>query len=249
VIAKGQQAQNSHSSRNSTAHNGTYGRVDSSLQAAHIAGYGLAAWTNRGRLLMAGSIDRVPRSGRWIVTKAVLAGAILAMVMAACGGSMTADEYVEDLNAVVATGRSDFEAAAAAYDQAEDPTLADEVAFLEQEIAVRRVFLDGFEALDPPEPIADVHRLLGDAFVRLTVAAEDLAASAGSVSTFEEAEQTSEFAEYLAANADGAAVCLDVQAKLDSLVASDDEFTDVPWISGLGLAVQAALGCGEIETG
>jgi hypothetical protein len=40
-----------------------------------------------------------------------------------------------------------------------------------------------------------------------------------------------------------------VQAKLDSLVASDDEFTDVPWISGLGLVVQAALGCGEIETG
>jgi hypothetical protein len=198
---------------------------------------------------MAGSIDRVHRSGRWIVTKAVLAGAILAMVMAACGGSMTADEYVEDLNALSATGRSDFEAAAATYDQAADTTLADEVAFLEQEIAIRRVFLDGFEALDPPEPIAEVHRLLGDAFVRLTVAAEGLAASAGTVSSFEEAEQTPEFTEYLAANADGASVCLDVQAKLDSLVASSDEFADVPWISGLALVVQAALGCGEIETG
>ncbi len=183
------------------------------------------------------------------MTRTVFASVTLAMVMAACGGSMTADEYVEDLNALVATGRSDFEAAAATYDQAADPTLADVVAFLEQEIAIRRVFLDGFEALDPPEPIAEVHRLLGDAFVRLTVAAEDSAASAGSVSGLEEAEQTPEFAEYLAANADGAAVCLDVQAKLDSLVASDDEFTDVPWISGLGLVVQAALGCGEIETG
>ena len=182
------------------------------------------------------------------MTRTVLAVATLAMVMSGCGGSMTADEYVEDLNAIVATGRSDFEAAAAAYDQAADPTLADEVAFLEQEIAIRRVFLDGFEALDPPEPITEVHRLLGDAFVRLTVAAGDLAAAAGSVSSFEEAEQTSEFAEYLAANADGAAVCLDVQAKLDSLVASDDAFTDLPWISGFGLAVQAALGCGEIET-
>jgi hypothetical protein len=173
----------------------------------------------------------------------------LAMVMAACGGSMTADEYVEDLNAVVATGRSDFEAAAADYDQAADPTLAGEVAFLEQEIAIRRVFLDGFEALDPPEPIAEVHRLLGDASVRLTVAAEDLAASAGTVSSFKEAEQTPEFTEYLAANADGARVCLDVHAKLDSLVTSGDEFTDVPWISGLDLVVQAALSCGEIETG
>jgi hypothetical protein len=206
-------------------------------------------WTNRGRLLLAGSIDGAYRSRRLVVIRAVLVGVTLAIVMAACGGSMTADEYVEDLNALVATGRSDFEAAVATYDQAADPTLADEVAFLEQEIAIRRVFLDGFEALDPPEPIAEVHRLLGDAFVRLTVAAEDSAAAAGSVSSFEEAEQTPEFAEYLAANADGAAVCLDVQAKLDSLVASDDEFTDVPWISGLGLVVQAALGCGEIETG
>jgi hypothetical protein len=183
------------------------------------------------------------------VTRTVLAGATLAMVMAACGGSMTADEYVEGLNAVVATGRSDFEAAAATYDQTADPTLANEVAFLEQEIALRRAFLDGFEVLDPPESIAEVHRLLGDAFVRLTVAAEGLAASAGTVSSFEEAEQTEEFAEYLAANADGARICLDVQAKLDDLVASGNEFTDVPWISSLGLIVEAAVGCGEIETG
>jgi hypothetical protein len=153
------------------------------------------------------------------------------------------------LNALVATGRSDFESAAAAYDQAAEPTLMDEVAFLQQEVAIRRVFLDGFEALDPPEPIAEVHRLLGDAFIRLTVAAEGLAASAGSVSSLEEAEQTPEFAEYLAANADGARVCLDVQSELDDLAASGEAFAGVPWISGLGLAVQAGLGCGEIETG
>ncbi len=173
----------------------------------------------------------------------------MAMVVAACGGSMTADEYVEDLNALAATGRSDFEAAAAAYDQSADPTLADEVAFLEQEIGIRHEFLDGFEALDPPESIAEVHQLLGDAFARLTAAAEGLAASADTVKSIEEAEQTPEFAEYLAANADGAGVCLEVQAKLDNLAASSEAFADVPWLSGLGLAVQAAVGCGEVETG
>jgi hypothetical protein len=162
---------------------------------------------------------------------------------------MTADDYVDDLNALVATGRSDLESAAATYGQAAEPTLADEVAFLEQEVAIRRVFLDGLEALVPPEPIAGVHRLLGDAFVRLTGAAEALAASAGNVNSVEEAEQTQEFAEYLAANADGARVCLDVQAKLDDLVDSGQTLADVPWVSGLGLVVQAALGCGEIETG
>ena len=173
----------------------------------------------------------------------------MAMVVASCGGSMTADEYVADLNALAATGRSDFKAAAAAFDQAAEPTLADAVAFLEQEIAIRHVFLDGFEALDPPESIAEVHQLLGDAFARLTAAAEGLAATAGTVSSIEEAEQTPEFAEYRAANADGARVCLEVQAKLDDFAASGEAFADVPWVSGLGLAAQAAVGCGEIETG
>ncbi len=183
------------------------------------------------------------------MTKTVLAGAALAMVVAACGGSMTADEYVENLNALAATGSSDFEAAAAAYDQVAEPTLADAVAFLEQEVAIRHVFLDGFEALDPPESIAEVHQLLGDAFARLTAAAEGLAASAATVKSIEEAEQTPEFAEYRAANADGARVCLDLQAKLDDLVASGKAVADVLWVSGLGLAVQAAVGCGEVETG
>ena len=71
----------------------------------------------------------------------------------------------------------------------------------------------------------------------------------GTVSSIEESEQTPEFAEYRAANADGAVVCLDLQAKLDDLAASGEAFADVPWLSGLGLAVQAALGCGEAETG
>ena len=178
-----------------------------------------------------------------------MAGASLAIVLAACGGSMTADEYAEDLNALVETGRSDFEAAAAAYNQVAEPTLGDEVAFLEQEVAIRRVFLEGFEALDPPGSITEVHRLLGDAFTRLTVAAEGLAASAGAANSIEEAEQTPEFAEYLAANDDGARVCLNVQTKLDDLAATRQATADVPWLPTLGIAVQVALGCGEIETG
>jgi hypothetical protein len=63
------------------------------------------------------------------------------------------------------------------------------------------------------------------------------------------AEQTPEFAEYRAANADGARICLEVQEKLDDLTASGESLDDVPWISGLDLVVKAALGCGEIETG
>jgi hypothetical protein len=181
--------------------------------------------------------------------RTLLAGVSLAIVAAACGGSITPTEYVEDLNALVATGRSDLEAAVVAYDQTGEPTMAESFAFIEREVAIRQEFLAGFEALDPPESVANVHRALGDAMARLLAAAEGLAAGAGTFSSLEEAEQTPEFAEYRAANADGARVCLDVQARLDDLAASGEAFADEPWFSGLGLVVRAALGCGEIVPG
>jgi hypothetical protein len=180
--------------------------------------------------------------------RALVAAASVAIVLAACGGSMSADEYVEQLNALVAVGRSDFEAAGAAYNQTASPTMADEVEFLEQEVAIRREFLEGFDALDPPGAIADVHLLLADAFARLTAAAEGLAASAANTNSVDELEQTPEFTEYRAANDDGARVCLEVQTWLDDLAATGKTFADEPWLSGLGLAVRAVIGCGEVQT-
>ena len=180
--------------------------------------------------------------------RTLLAGVSLAIVVVACGGSMTATEYVEGVNALVATGRSEFEAAVIAHEQILDPTMAESVAFVEQEVAIRREFLAGFDELDPPESLAEVHRALGDAMGRLLAAAEGLIDAADSVDSLEEAEQTSEFAEYRAANADGARICLEVQTHLDNLASGGGTFADAPWIPDLRLAVHAALGCGEIET-
>ena len=93
-----------------------------------------------------------------------------------------------------------------------------------------------------------MHRVLGDVLVRLLAAAEGLVAVADSVNSVEEAEQTSEFAEYQAANADGTLACLDVQELLDDLVASGEALADADWIPKVGLAVRAVLGCGDIDT-
>jgi hypothetical protein len=41
------------------------------------------------------------------MSKTLLAGASLAIVLTACGGPMTATEYVDALNALVESGRSD----------------------------------------------------------------------------------------------------------------------------------------------
>jgi hypothetical protein len=180
------------------------------------------------------------------MSRTLLAGAGLAILVAACGGSMTATEYVDALNALVETGQSDIEASAADYGQIEEPTLAEAVAFIEREVEIRSEFREGFEALDPPDSLAEVHRVLGDALLRLLDAAEGLVGVADSVSSVEEAEQTPEFTEYLAANADGRLACLEVQELLDGLVASGEALADAAWIPDVGLAVRAVLSCGEI---
>jgi hypothetical protein len=171
------------------------------------------------------------------------------IALAACGGSMSADEYVEGLNDLVATTAPDLVASLAAYEQIAEPTMADWTAFVEREIAILRVFGDGFDALDPPDAVADVHRLMDDAVDRGLVATEALIAVAAGASSPEEAQQTPEFAEYQAANADGSSrVCRDAVAKLDELAASSEAFADQPWVSNLGVTVRAAFGCIEVET-
>ncbi|MGI9528766.1 MAG: hypothetical protein ACR2NG_03575 [Acidimicrobiia bacterium] len=182
--------------------------------------------------------------------RTLLAGAGLLVVLAACGGSTGADRYVEGLNDLVATTAPDLEASLAEYEQIADPTMVDWAAFIERELAIRRVFGDGFDALDPPESIAEVHRLLDSAVDRGLVATEALAAVAGTARSPEEAQQTPEFAEYQAANADGSSrVCREAVAKLDELASSSEEFADQPWVSNLGVTVQVAFGCIEAESG
>jgi hypothetical protein len=172
------------------------------------------------------------------------------IALAACGGSMSADDYVDGLNDLIATTAPDLDASLAAYEQIADPTLEDWAAFVEREIAIRRVFGDGFDALDPPDAVAEVHRLINDAVDRGLTATEALITVADTASSPEEAQRTPEFAEYQAANADGSSrVCQDAVAKLDELAASTEAFADQPWISNLAVTVRAAFRCIEVATG
>jgi hypothetical protein len=161
---------------------------------------------------------------------------------------MSETEYVEGLNALFVTAASDIEASYTAYEQIAEPTLADFVARIEREIAVEYAVREEFEALDPPDSIADVHRIMVDGFVRLLAVAEGLVAVADTVSSLKEAEQTPEFAEYQAVHADPDGICLDLQAKINDLAASGEGFGG-PWITDLRLTVRAFLGCGEFATG
>lgn len=205
----------------------------------------------RGHSRRAGRLEKVTLgASRRTWRSTLVVGAGLLVAVAACSGSMSADEYVAGLNGLVATAAPDLEASLVTYDQIEDPTIADWAAFVDREIAIRRVFVDGFDALDAPDPVADVHRLFDDALDRGLAAAEALGGVTASANTPGEAQKTPEFAEYQAANADGSSrVCLEALAKLDNLAASSEAFADEPWLSGLSLTVRAAFGCIEPEAG
>ena len=151
--------------------------------------------------------------------RAFLAAAGLAIALAACGGTNPAEDYINGLNEAVTVGFSDAEAASVAHRQIANPTMEEAVAFIEQEIAIRRAFLDSYGALEPPEAITEVHQAVGDAFARLLAAAERLVAVADTAGNLQELEQTPEFAEYQAANADDSLVlvCLDMQDNLPVL--------------------------------
>jgi hypothetical protein len=161
---------------------------------------------------------------------------------------MSETEYVDGLNALVVTAASDLEASYVAYEQIADPTLADFVARIDREITVEHAVSQRFDALDPPDSIADVHRVMVDTLARILAAAEGLVDVADTVSSLEEAEQTPEYAEYQAVNADADSICLDLQAKINDLAASGEGFGG-PWISDLRLTVKAFLDCGDVGTG
>lgn len=179
----------------------------------------------------------------------LLVAAIVSIAVAGCGGPMSENEYVEGLNDLVATGAPDLDASVEAYEQIANPTIEDWATFVDREIAIRQAFVDGFAALDPPASLAEVHQVLDNALDRGLASAESLVAIAETATSPAAAEQTPEYAEYVAANLEGSATaCRDIQPKLDDLASSGEVFSDTPWFpSELSETVRATLGCDAFD--
>jgi hypothetical protein len=165
----------------------------------------------------------------------------MAIVFAGCGGSMSETEYVEGLNDLVESATPRFEASYATYEQIAEPALADLVARIEQELSIMYDVRGLFDALDPPDSIADVNGIMVDTLGRLIGVAEAVVETSQTVGSREELEQTAEFAAYQSVDAESDSLCPEVQARFDEL--SNRAFIDDPWISDLRLSVRAFLDC------
>jgi len=164
------------------------------------------------------------------------------VVASGCGGGdMSLSEYVDEMNTIGARIAQQSEVVFAEAEQIATPS--DVNAMMERVQPLRIEVLEGFEGLDPPEQVADLHRLISDWMAKIILAEEALAARASTVAGWEEFSQSSEMTAYRATLVEGKTVCTDFQAKLDA-TAARDVFADTPWIPGeLKEVVDAALGC------
>jgi hypothetical protein len=154
---------------------------------------------------------------------------------------MSLSEYVDEMNAIGARIAQQSEVVFAEAEQIATPS--DVNAMMERVQLLRIEVLEGFEGLDPPEQVAELHHLISDWMAKIIVAEEALAARASAVADWDEFSQSGEMAAYRAALVGGKTVCTDFQAKLDA-TAARGVFVDTPWIPGeLKEVVDAALGC------
>jgi hypothetical protein len=167
--------------------------------------------------------------------------AVIVVASGCGGGDMSLSEYVDEMNAIGSRIAQQSDLVFAEAEQIATPS--DVNAMMERVQPLRIEVLEGFEGLDPPEEVADLHRLISDWMAEIIPAEEALAARASAVAEWEEFSQSSEMTAYRAALVEGKTVCTDFQAKLDA-TAARGVFTDTPWIPGeLKEVVDAALGC------
>ena len=163
---------------------------------------------------------------------------------------MSLTEYVDRLNAITekATQRGETLIASGqgAVLVAEGPrfkdfTPQDLQTALEQAGDIELELLEAAASINPPEDVADLHRLWFN--TKFTAARVAVAARAGRAESWEELSETTEMADYREALAGDKQVCLDFQGQLDA-TAARGVFAGVPWLpSELSEVVEAALGC------
>jgi len=83
------------------------------------------------------------------------------VVASGCGGGdMSLSEYVDEMNTIGARIAQQSEVVFAEAEQIATPS--DVNAMMERVQPLRIEVLEGFEGLDPPEQVADLHRLISD---------------------------------------------------------------------------------------
>lgn len=170
----------------------------------------------------------------------------LVLVFAACGDTgLTLSEYAAGAEQLVAELEKDFLALDAEWESG-PPTATRAERYWQGRLAIRAEFLDGVQALQPPEEVAALHATALDLFTRIKAADEALSDRVATLGELTDHWQWAETAEGRAADAvleEVFAFCRASQAEFDATSAREP-LQDVGWIPGeASEVVRIAFGC------
>ena len=175
-------------------------------------------------------------------------GVLSALLFSACGGgSLSLSEYSEEVAELLRRVDSRLDAQAEQL-LASPPDVAATQALVDDIVAGAHEIVDGIDALEPPEEVAELHAALLEILVPLLSAQEAWAAFAKTVTTIEELDQVWEGPEAQAVQAAGLEAVDLCYAAQDHIDATRDReaLEDVPWIPvELKEVVRVSFNCGE----
>ena len=185
----------------------------------------------------------------------VWTGLWVGLVLAGCGGGseLSLTEYVDQLNVIVDQARQEYEALVASprggvliadgadlegFTPQDLPFAFDRVREIEAGVD------EATAAIDPPEPVAELHHLFFDFDSEFIAAQEALTVRAGTAGDWQELSDSAEMAAYRTALAADKQACIDDQSEVNALGEHREVFADTPWIPGeLKELFEVALGC------
>ena len=178
----------------------------------------------------------------------LLIGISVALSVAACGGgSLTLTEYAAEVEQLVAEMENGFASADAEW-ESQAPSVAGAEEYWEDRLEVRYDFLEGVEALEPPEEVADMHQESLDLFTKMTDADEALAARSAEFDEFTDHWQWVDTPEGQASDKVLAEVFEFCRASQEDFDATQEreQFAVDEWLpSEMKEVVRVAFGCPE----
>lgn len=167
-------------------------------------------------------------------------------MLAGCGGgTLTVSEYAARAEGLVGRMVAQFDDLDAAW-ESQPPSVEGAMTYWDGRLAIRHEFLDGVEALEPPEAVAEQHAAALDVFTRITEADEALAARVATMDEVTDHRQwldTPEGEASLALLDEVYAFCRVSQAEYDA-TQERELLEDVPWLpSEMTEVVSVAFGC------
>ncbi len=170
----------------------------------------------------------------------------LVLFLVACGGGpLTLEEYgarAQDLVTAVTVRIDDLDADLESYAQTADGTAG----YWDNRLDARVEFLEGLEALDPPEEAAELHEVVVVLFSRLNDSEAALAEHVATMAPGIGAAawwDTPEGRAAAAVDEEVSTICHVAQGQFDQ-TERRDAFGDMPWIpTEMKAAVRVAFGC------